>query len=130
MLEIQENLSAEGYEELRSAVKGAELHITEALSGGSVAGFIAYSYGSECTTVYDFDDGGDLMLCDGLVRSVMYKSVLKGINRMLFEPMNDDKFLNLKKLRFLSGDSRLCSDLDRFMNACEHCRSGKDAPKE
>lgn len=130
MLEIQENLSAEGYEELRSAAKGAQLHITEALDGESTLGFIAYSYGSECTTVYDYDDGGDLMLCDGLVRSVMFKSVLKGIKHMLFQLPDDSKFANLKKLRFLSGDSRLCEDLDSFMNACGHCRSSKDAPAE
>ncbi|MBQ6212107.1 MAG: hypothetical protein IJJ57_04330, partial [Ruminococcus sp.] len=79
MLEIQERYDTVGYEKLSERVGKAELHITEALDRGEAIGFIAYSYGAEKTVVYDYDDGGDLMLCDGMVRSVMLKSVLKGI---------------------------------------------------
>ena len=80
MLEIQERFDTAGYEELLAANPGVvKLHITEALDGGNVLGFIAYSYEGDKTVVYDYDDGGDLMLCDGLVRSVMFKSCLKAI---------------------------------------------------
>ena len=126
MLEIQERFDTAGYENIAGRAGTAELHITEALDGDSVAGFIAYSYGAGKTVVYDYDDGGDIMLCDGLVRSVMLKSVLKGINRMIFELADDDKFGTLRKLRFLSGDSRLCSGLDSFMNSCRSCGKKKD----
>ena len=125
MLEIQERADHTGYEELEKAAGSAGLHITEALDKGAVIGFIAYSYGAERTVVHDFNDGGDIMLCDGLVRSVMLKSVLKGIKHMLFELEGDDKFDTLKKLRFLSGDSRQCSDLDSFMNGCQSCKNNK-----
>lgn len=126
MLEIQERFDTVGYEELAEAASGSELHITEALDGASVIGYIAYSYGVEKTVVYDCDDGGDLMLCDGLVRSVMLKSVLKGIKHMLFEISDESRLEKLKKLRFLSGDSRLCTDLDSFMNGCAGCKNKKD----
>ena len=126
MLEIQERFDTIGYEKLREAAGSAELHITEAFDKEDVIGFIAYSYGTEKTVVYDYDDGGDLMLCDGLVRSVMLKSVLKGIKHMLFELDDSGKFDALKKLRFLSGDSRMCSDLESFMNGCQSCKNKKE----
>ena len=126
MLEIQEKFDTVGYEELANKAGSAELHITEALDRGEVIGFIAYSYGTDRTVVYDYDDCGDMMLCDGLVRSVMLKSVLKGINHMLFELPDNSKFETLKKLRFVVGDSRQCVDLDSFMNGCEHCKNKKD----
>ena len=124
MLEIQERFDSDGYDELKKAAGSAELHITEALDRGEVIGYIAYSYGTDRTVVYGLDDGGDLMLCDGLVRSVMLKSVIKGIKHMLFE-LDDSCFDKLKKLRFVKGDSRQCSDLDSFMNGCQSCKNNR-----
>lgn len=122
MLEIQERFDTQGYEDILKAAGVNNVHITEALDKGSAIGFIAYAYEAERTVVYDYSDGGDLMLCDGLVRSVMFKSALKGIQNMLFELPDEGKYDNLRKLRFLAPDSRECSDLDGFMNACESCR--------
>ena len=42
----------------------------------NVIGFIAYAYNDDAVIIYDFDDGGDLYLCDGLVRSVLFKGCL------------------------------------------------------
>ncbi|MBR1822702.1 MAG: hypothetical protein IJ779_00565 [Ruminococcus sp.] len=123
MLEIQEKFSTEGYEALAERAGDVQLHITEALDGGRVTGYIAYAYGNDKTTVYGFDDGGDLLLCDGLVRSVMFKSVLKGIEHMLFE--TDKGFENLVKLRFLKEGSKMCSDLSGFMDSCKSCKNNK-----
>lgn len=123
MLEIQEKFDTTGYEEVIAAANGRKLHITEAMDGGRAVGFIAYSYEEDHTIVYDYSDMGDLMLCDGLVRSVMFKSVLKGIETMIFEIADKRKFENLKKLRFLTGDGNVCENLDGFMNACESCKN-------
>ena len=65
------------------------------------------------------------MLCDGLVRSVMFKSVLKGIEVMEFALSDTAGFDDLRKLRFLTGDSRICEDLNSFMNGCESCKENK-----
>lgn len=126
MLEIQEKFDTTGYEMLTGRAGNNNLHITEAMEQGSAVGFIAYAYQAESTVVYDYNDNGDLMLCDGLVRSVMFKSVLKGIETMIFDIPDNDKFDNLKKLRFLSGDSNICENLDSFMNACESCKNKKE----
>lgn len=122
MLEIQEKFDNTGYEYITEQAGINNVHITEAMEQGNATGFIAYAYESERTVVYDYDDNGDLMLCDGLVRSVMFKSVLKGIETMVFEIADKSKFENLKKLHFLSGDSNICENLDGFMNTCESCR--------
>lgn len=126
MLEIQEKNDSVGYEALAMRAPGAKLHITEALDRGEAIGYIAYSYEPEKTVVYAYDDGGDIMLCDGLVRSVMFKSVLKGIEHMLFSLDDEGGFEHLRKLRFISGDSCRCDDLSRFMDACEGCRKAED----
>ena len=123
MLEIQECFDTEGYEHIIKAAGINNVHITEALSGGAAIGFIAYAYEAERTVVYDYDDGGDLVLCDGLVRSVMFKSALKGIETMLFELPDSNKYDALRKLRFLRDGEKVCSDLDSFMNGCESCKN-------
>ena len=133
MLEIQEKFDSAGYESVVAAAGVNNVHITEALDAGSPIGFIAYAYEAERTIVYDYDDGGDLLLCDGLVRSVMFKSVLKGIETMVFQLPDKTKYESLVKLlfgekivlgfRFLESGSDTCENLDGFMNACEHCNN-------
>lgn len=125
MLEIQEKFDTAGYEKLTE--RADNIHITEAIEYGRATGYIAYSYKNDITVVYDYDDNGDLMLCDGLVRSVMFKSVLKGIEKMIFDIPDGNKFSNLKKLRFLKDNSNICENLDSFMNACESCKNTKEA---
>lgn len=122
MLEIQEKFSTEGYEAVADAAKGKQLHITEALDNGTVIGFIAYSYDDDVTVVYDYDDGGELLLCDGLVRSVMFKSCLKGIQVMTFRLPAADKYKSLRRLKFIPEGSDTAENLDGFMNGCENCR--------
>ncbi|MCM1132685.1 MAG: hypothetical protein NC340_04360 [Ruminococcus flavefaciens] len=127
MLEIQEKFDTTGYEAVVKRAGTHILHITEAMEQGRAVGFIAYSYQAESVVVYDYDDNGDLMLCDGLVRSVMFKSVLKGIETMIFDIENADRYENLRKLRFISENGNICENLDGFMNACESCGNKKEA---
>lgn len=123
MLEIQEKFSSEGYEALVSYAEDAELHITEALDKGEVIGFIAYAYEKDRTVVYDYEDDGDLMLCDGLVRSVIFKSCLKGIETAEFRLLNKEKYENLRRLRFISENSDTAENIDSFMNGCQNCKN-------
>ena len=71
------------------------------------------------------DDGGDLMLCDGLVRSVLFKSCLKAIDKAVFELPDEHKYEPLRKLRFISGESRTAENIDSFLNGCENCKHNK-----
>lgn len=125
MLEIQEKFSHEGYEALlERASEPEKLHITEALDKGEAIGFIAYSYECERTVVYDYSDGGDLLLCDGLVRSVLFKTCLKGIDTVEFQLSDKQKYENLVKLRFLNEGASVLENPDSFMNSCKNCNKG------
>ncbi len=123
MLEIQEKFDTTGYESVIAAAGANNVHITEAVNGDERLGYIAYAYEAERTVVYGYDDGGDLMLCDGLVRSVMFKSVLKGIETMVFEIPDKSRYESLRKLRFLGVGTNVCGDLNSFMNGCENCKN-------
>lgn len=123
MLEIRENFSPSGYENIISLAGGKTVHITEAFDGSEKLGYIAYSYENQKTLVYGLDDGGDIMLCDGLVRSVMFKSCMKGIESVAFELPDESSYENLRRLKFISGDSRISGNIDRFMNGCQNCKN-------
>lgn len=126
MLEILERFDNKGYEHITEEADGNIPHITEAMDHGKAIGFIAYAYEADKTIVYDYDDGGDLMLCDGLVRSVMFKSVLKAIEVMEFRLSEKEKFTNLVRLKFLTEGETICENLDSFMNGCENCRKNAE----
>lgn len=126
MLEIQEKFDAEGYEDILRRASGSDVHITEAVEGGQAVGYIAYGYRSDKTVIFDYDDGGELMLCDGLVRSVLFKSCLKGLDRADFDLPDEKKYENLRRLRFLDKDSRTAENIDSFMNGCQNCKNKKD----
>lgn len=122
MLEIQEKFSTEGYEALAERA-GEGLHITEAFDKGMVIGFIAYSYKSGRTLVYDFDDGGDLYLCDGLVRSVLFKSCLKDIHTAEFAVEDEKKCESLTRLGFIKNKCKILENIDSLMNGCQNCKN-------
>lgn len=121
MLEIQERFSTEGYEALAEKA-GEGLHITEAFDKGEVIGFIAYTYLEDRTIIHDLDDGGDLYLCDGLVRSVLFKSCLKDIHIAEFCVDDEIKCKSLTKLGFIKNGSKTLEDIDSLMNGCQNCR--------
>lgn len=123
MLEIRENMSAEGYEELSASVGCEGLHITEAFDKDSVTGFIAYFYDVDRVCICDFDDGGDLYLCDGLVRSVLFKGCLKGMDTAEFRIKDEKKYERLMRLKFVTNDERILQNLNEFMNSCKNCKS-------
>lgn len=123
MLEIQEKFDTEGYEDIVRRSAGCDLHITEAIEAGRAVGFIAYAYKSDATVIFDYDDGGELMLCDGLVRSVLFKSCLKGIEKAVFDLPDEKKYANIRRLRFLEEGGRTAENIDSFMNGCQNCKN-------
>lgn len=121
MLEIHETFSTQGYEDIIKSAGEYKAHITEAFDAGKVTGFIAYCYRPGETVILGLDDGGDLMLCDGLVRSVLFKSCLKGIDTAVFAIDDAKKLERLRKLKFIQNDEKSLCNLDEFMNSCKKC---------
>ena len=72
--------------------------------------------------IYDFDDGGDLYLCDGLVRSVLFKGCLKGLDSAVFEVKDKTKFARLKSLAFVKDNHKTLDNMNEFMDKCKKCK--------
>ena len=111
--EILENISVSEYD---------ELHISEAKENDGVKGYIIYSYQPEQVTIYDIDDGHDLNYCDGLVRSVLFKAELKGIEKAVFLVDNPDMLKRLALLRFVQNDEKTIENITDIMENCKKCK--------
>ena len=122
MLEIQETFELDKYKEVVAAANGKKLHITEALDKGNVIGYIAYAYEADRVVVCDFEDNGDLYLCDGMVRSVLFKGCLKGLDEAFFDINNEEKLKRLKSLLFVKSDSKTLENMNEFMDKCKKCK--------
>ena len=113
MLTIRETF--DGYSHLKALDEN--IHVTEALDGKVIA-FIAYAYTADSVIIYDYNDNGDVDLCDGLIRSVLLKACLRGIGTAEFKIIHEEKFSRLALLRFINDDSRLLYNINDFMSRC------------
>jgi len=119
MLTIKETF--DGYDEIRQAV--SDVHITEVLADDIITphGFIAYAYQADRVVIYDYDGSGDLNVCDGLVRSVLLKAVLRGLETAVFD-VAETKRKPLIQLKFITDGNSVLNNINRLMNGCQGCK--------
>lgn len=125
MLKILEQPDISGYQELLSQIRSPEhqkLYLTEAQDAGQVTGLIVYAYAPERVVIYAVQDGGDLYLCDGLVRSVLFKAELKGIERAEFALQDAEMLERMRKLHFIQNDENILDDIREVMENCKKCK--------
>lgn len=123
MLEIIECKSLDKYKTIIENISSdLQIYVTEADDKGTLIGYVAYAYGKECVYIYDFDDGGDIMLCDGLIRSVLLKASLKSIEEAVFEINDEEKLKSLRVLKFIPTDGIKLNYISDFMNNCKKCK--------
>ncbi len=97
------------------------LHVTRAMQDDEARGCAIYAYVSEETVLYVVDDDGDLALCDGLVRSVMLKTVLRGLDTLRFEIEDERMLAHLDSLGFIRNSQKSLSKLMDIMENCKKC---------
>lgn len=122
MLQIVKREDNTGYENILSGlgISGiSEIKISEAVSGNSVDGYVIYKIGNDSVTLYDVNANGDLMLCDGLVRSALFLAAMQGIEKAVFDLADRTDLL---KLRFISADSNVLEPISEMLSGCEHCK--------
>ncbi|MBE6851077.1 MAG: hypothetical protein E7504_05000 [Ruminococcus sp.] len=123
MLKILEQTNHEPYRAVLDAISTEyPLYLTEALDGEQVTGYIVYAYEPEAVAIHTVNDGGDLYLCDGLVRSVLFKGLLRGLNRAVFLLKDDGMMQNMQKLRFVKNDENTLGNIAEIMDNCKSCR--------
>ncbi len=122
MLKIIEQKDKNAYAALRAQLPAhVLLHITEAVEdSGAVSGYIAYAYEPEQVVIYAVEDGGDPDACDGLVRSVLFKAELRGLERAVFAM--DEPSAHLRQLGFVRNDEKTLENITEIMEGCKKCK--------
>lgn len=120
MLEIHEKSGTEGYESVVDGIGEGNIHIVESLNGSEVNGYGVYSTNDEEISVYDFSSD-EWDITDGIIRTILFKGMLGGINRCDFKIYDNDKMQKLIKLGFISEDRLVIEDINDFMSGCKNC---------
>ena len=121
MLEIHEKKNTDGYENIIQNIDCQYLHIVESINGDSVNGYGIYSVDENGVTIYDFDSS-DMNVTDGIIRTILFKAMLSGINECIFEIKDENKIHNLTKLGFVMEHEQYINDISNFMINCKKCK--------
>lgn len=126
MLKILEQQNTAPYQHILDTIRTEyKLWLTEAMDGDKVTGYIIYAYEPEQVAVHAVDDGGDLMLCDGLVRSVLFKGLLRGLNKGVFRVTDASMMDKMRKLRFVKNDEIVLENIEEIMDNCKSCKESQ-----
>ncbi len=126
MLKILEQTNHEPYRAVLDAIQSAyPLYLTEAMEGEQVTGYIVYAYEPDAVAVHAVQDGGDLMLCDGLVRSVLFKGLLRGLNKGVFRLQDAAMMERMEKLRFVKNSQNELGNIAEIMDNCKSCKEAR-----
>lgn len=121
MLQIIKKDGTEGYEKILEKLEltgNAEISISEAVDGEKVDGYGIYELRPDCITVYMISDNGDLMLADGILRSILFLAAFKGVEKAVFEK-GSEKLPN--RLGILK-DGTVLEPISDIFGGCEGCK--------
>ncbi len=95
--------------------------IVESVDGGDVKGFVIFEYDKNLVVIHALGCNDDLALCDGLVRTALFKGLLAGILQARFNLADDEKSIEMcKKLRFFENTDDII-DIDNVLGGCKGC---------
>lgn len=121
MLEIHEKKDTVGYEEIVGNIDCKYLHIVESINGQEINGYGIYSVDENGITIYDFNSS-DMNITDGIIRTILFKAMLSGINECKFEINNENKLHVMVSLGFIKENVKYISDISDFMVNCKKCK--------
>lgn len=121
MLEIHQKKDISGYEGyLRKINANAnDILIVEAFDKKNVIGFCIFSYEKDCVNLYQIEYGDDKYLFDGIVRAVLFKASMIGIDKAKY--YFEDLSL-LKKFGTVDKEGNCLSCIQNVMNGCNNCK--------
>lgn len=96
--------------------------VIEAFDKGKVTGFCIFTYGDDCVNLYYVEYGEDVYLFDGLIRTVLFKASLKGIDKAVYFFENKGNFELLEKFRTVDKGMATLSSIQNVMNGCKNCK--------
>lgn len=96
--------------------------ISEAIDGNMVTGFGIYELAADRIIIHSIEPLADLLLFDGIARSVMFLAVLKGIEKAEYR---GDTVKNAKLCGFISDEKPYLKPISSVFNGCKECRQSK-----
>lgn len=122
MLEILEQKDLTGYAGRLPERPSDTVHVSEAIENGRVIGYIIYAYTPQQVEIYAVEDGHDWNYCDGLVRSVLFKAQLRGLDRARFAEQDPAMVQRLTALGFIKNDENILENIADIMDSCKKCK--------
>ena len=122
MLQIIKKDGTKGYESVLGDLGLSEnenVMISEAVDGEKVNGYGIYELRPDEEVIYKISDGGDLMLADGILRSILFLAALRGVEKAVFE-CGSEKLTN--RLGILK-DGIVLEPISDIFGGCESCKA-------
>ena len=107
---------------LKLGLSENEIAISEAVDGDSVLGYALYKISPEAIEIYKISPQNDLLLFDGIVRSILFLAVLKGVERAEFKLSN---LTEAKKLGF-ADENGILEDISSVFSECKGCKHNNE----
>lgn len=120
MLEIKNVLDANKYQDEIARLKlDADFTlVVESFDKGEVNGYGFYHLENNKVIIDYINDGEDILLFDGIARSILFKALLSGINKAGFSDIQTDKFL---RLGFVQNNYKSIDSIEDFLSKCKSC---------
>lgn len=99
--------------------------VVEATDEGSSLGFGIYHFGidEDYNPVVEIDYvfyNSDILLLDGIVRSILFLAMMKQIDKAKFNLVQTDDLL---KLDFVQNNYNYLDSIEKFMSKCKSCKN-------
>lgn len=127
MLEILQARNKENYINKISELKldFNNSFVVEATDKGKTSGYGIYHFGidEDYNPIVEIDyvfDNSDILLLDGIIRSVLFLAMMKGIDKAKFNLTQNSELL---KLGFVQNNYNYLNSIDKFMSKCKSCKN-------
>lgn len=124
MLQILKQERKKAYEDQINelGIDISQAHISEAVDGAKVIGWAIYTITDDQITIYRIYPENDLLLFDGIIRSVLFLAEQKGIQKAL---VIGNVVSPAQKLSLLGDSEDLIYPISAVFNGCKHCKENK-----
>lgn len=123
MLQILQTRHIESYTKLidELGLSDEAVNVVEATENGEITGIGVYHMDfARGQVVIDHAQYGDILLADGIYRSILFLAVLRGTEQARFEvgeKLADDCI----RLGFISRESNVLENINDILDGCKNC---------
>ena len=119
MLEICQVTDLNKYINIINTINDNEIKVMEAYDKENVLGYALFSYSEDIINIYELKYNGDLNLCDGIVRAILFKASLIGIDKAEY---HFEELESIQKLGLIDKNSNYLSSIKIVMDGCRNCK--------